>query len=176
MSAQSPYRDPRTTQRRARRAVATVILGLAACFLSATLVGRPPSKGDDDPDDDQIVDGRQIFRFDTFGDEQLWTDRLKLHQVIEESLDPLTALELGLKVDVDALPDEVLAAIAMGEADLTDPATTLALIKLDAVVGIAGTVEPVGGRDRLVSVGITCALCHSTVDDSFAPGIGRRAA
>jgi hypothetical protein len=118
--------------------------------------------------------GKKIFRFDTFGDEQLWTSRLRLHEVIESSLDPLTALKLGLKVDADALPDDLLQAIESGLVDLTDPATTLALIKLDAVVGVVGKVRNIGGRDRLTRVGITCALCHSTVDDSFLPGIGRR--
>jgi hypothetical protein len=119
-------------------------------------------------------EGREIFRFDTFGDEQQWTDKLRMHEVIEEAIDPLTALQLGLKVDVDALPDEVIMAIMAGDVDLTDPATTLALIQLDAVVGVVGKVEAIDGRNRLTSVGITCALCHSTVDDSFAPGIGSR--
>jgi hypothetical protein len=118
--------------------------------------------------------GKEIFRFDTFGDEQLWTDQLRMHEVIESSLDPRTALELGLKVDVDALPPAVRDGIANGQVDLTDPATTVALIKLNAVVGIMGKVERIRGRDRLTEVGITCALCHSTVDDSFAPSIGRR--
>jgi hypothetical protein len=118
--------------------------------------------------------GKAIFRFDTFGDEQLWTDTLRLHEVIESSLDPLTALSLGLKVDADALPDEVVAAILNGDVDLTDPATTLALINLNAVVGVVGTVKEIDGRNRLTEVGITCALCHSTVDNSAAPGIGSR--
>ena len=118
--------------------------------------------------------GQEIFRFDTFGDEQLWTDQLRMHKVIESSIDPITALGLGLKVDADALPDSVRDGIADGTVDLTNPATTVALIKLDAVVGVVGKVEKVRGRDRLTEVGITCALCHSTVDDSFAPGIGSR--
>jgi hypothetical protein len=117
-------------------------------------------------------DGQTIFRFDTFGDEQLWTDRLKLNEVIEAALDPLTALRLGLKVDVEALPAELLQAIADGKVDLTSPATTLVLLKLNAVVGVMGKVETIEGRDRLTSVGITCALCHSTVDSSS--GIGHR--
>jgi mono/diheme cytochrome c family protein len=118
--------------------------------------------------------GQEIFRFDTFGDEQLWTDQLRMHKVIESSIDPITALGLGLKVDADALPDSVRQGILDGSIDLTDPATTVALIKLDAVVGIVGKVEKKRGRDRLIEVGTTCALCHSTVDDSFAPGIGSR--
>jgi mono/diheme cytochrome c family protein len=125
-------------------------------------------------DAQRIAEGRDVFRYDTYGDEQQWTDRLRMHEVIESAVDPLTALALGLKVDVDALPDEVIDAIEIGAVDLTDPATTLALIQLDAVVGVVGRVETVDGRDRLKSVGITCALCHSTVDDSFAPGIGHR--
>jgi mono/diheme cytochrome c family protein len=125
-------------------------------------------------DAERIAAGRDVFRYDTFGDEQQWTDRLRMHEVIESAVDPLTALALGLKVDVDALPDEVLAAIELGAVDLTDPATTLALIELDAVVGVVGTVRNVDGQDRLTRVGVTCALCHSTVDDAFAPGIGHR--
>jgi mono/diheme cytochrome c family protein len=97
-----------------------------------------------------------------------------MHKVIESSIDPVTALGLGLKVDADALPDSVRQGIVDGSIDLTDPATTVALIKLDAVVGIVGKVERKRGRDRLTEVGTTCALCHSTVDDSFAPGIGSR--
>jgi hypothetical protein len=104
----------------------------------------------------------------------LWTDRLRMHEVIESSIDPQTALALGLKVDVDALPASLQHAIADGNVDLTDPATTVALIKLNAVVGIVGRVRKMGDRDRLTAVGITCALCHSMVDDSFAPGIGHR--
>jgi hypothetical protein len=118
--------------------------------------------------------GRAIFRFDTFGDEQLWTDELRIHEVIETAIDPLTALALGLKVDVDALPDELIDAIIAGQVDLTDPATTVALIDLNAVVGLVGTVENIDGRDRLTRVGITCAICHSMVDNSFIRGIGSR--
>jgi hypothetical protein len=123
-----------------------------------------------------VASGVNIFRFDTFGDEQFWTDTLRLHEVIESALDPLLALELGLKVDVDALPPELIDAIENMEVDLTDPQTTLALISLDAVVGVMGTVEEAeDGRLSLTSVGITCAICHSTVDDSSAiPGIGSR--
>jgi mono/diheme cytochrome c family protein len=116
-----------------------------------------------------IHDGQTIFRFDTFGDEQLWTDVLRMHEVIP-AVDPTTALSVGLKVDVRALPASVIRALRRNEVDLTDPAVTLELIRLNAVVGIKGTVE----QGQLTKVGITCALCHSTVDDSFAPGIGRR--
>ena len=110
--------------------------------------------------------GKAIFRHFTFGDEQKWTDQLRMHEVIATAVDPETALSVGLKVDADALPPGILES-----ADLTDPATTVALIGLGAVVGIEGEVTDEG---ELVSVGITCALCHSTVDDSLAPGIGRR--
>ncbi len=121
-----------------------------------------------------VEQGKQIFRFDTFGDEARWTDVLRMHEVIASAVDPMTALSVGLKVDAEALPQQLIDGIANGSVDLTSPATTVALLKLDAVVGLKGTVETVGGADRLVSVGITCALCHSTVDDSFAPGIGKR--
>jgi mono/diheme cytochrome c family protein len=116
-----------------------------------------------------IEEGRQVFRHDTFGDEALWTDTLQMHRVIETAVDPVTALSVGLKVDADAVPASVLQS-----ADLRSPATTVALLKLDAVVGLKGTVTTVDGRDRLTAVGTTCALCHSTVDDSVQKGIGRR--
>lgn len=114
--------------------------------------------------------GQAIFRFDTFGDEQLWTDVLRMHEVIP-TIDPMTALAVGLKIDVEALPAEVLSALAAGQVDLTDPAVTVALLRLNAVVGVIGSVNDAG---QLTSVGVTCALCHSTVDNSFAPSIGKR--
>ena len=114
--------------------------------------------------------GQQIFRFDTFGDEQLWTDVLRMHEALR-AVDPATALAVGLKVDVDALPREVVAALRAGDVDLSDPAVTRTLLRLNAVVGVKGTVND---ANELTAVGITCALCHSTVDDSFAPGIGKR--
>ena len=169
MSAQLSDRAMRALGRGWKRALA---LASVLCVVVASLYAAKPDRPRED--EDLIAEGREIFRFDTFGDEQLWTDQLRMHEVIEDSLDPASALALGLKVDVDALPGELLSAIAVGDVDLTDPATTVALIGLDAVVGVVGTVENIDGRDRLVSVGITCALCHSTADDSFAPGIGSR--
>lgn len=118
--------------------------------------------------------GQQIFRYDTFGDETQWTDTLRMHEVIAAAVDPTTALSVGLKVDAEALPASVVAGIQDGSISLTSTDTTLALIKLNAVVGVKGTVESVNGKDTLTRVGITCALCHSTVDNSFAPGIGKR--
>ncbi len=115
-------------------------------------------------------DGRAIFRFDTFGDEQLWSDVLRMHEVIP-TVDPATALAVGLKVDVNALPDEVVAALRDGDVDLTNPAVTVELLRLNAVVGVKGSVNKAG---QLTKFGVTCALCHSSVDNSFAPGIGRR--
>lgn len=115
-------------------------------------------------------DGKDIFRFDTFGDEQLWTNVLRMHEVVS-TVDPATALAVGLKVDVDALPRATIAALRAGQGDLTNPAVTVELLRLDAVVGLQGKVDDTG---QLTSLGITCAFCHSTVDDSFAPGIGKR--
>jgi hypothetical protein len=115
-------------------------------------------------------EGETIFRYDTFGDEQLWTDVLRTHEVIPD-VDPKTALAVGLKVDFEALPRELVAALRGDDVDLTDPAVTVELLRLNAVVGIKGTVNETG---QLTSVGVTCALCHSTVDNSFGPGIGRR--
>jgi hypothetical protein len=110
------------------------------------------------------TDGQCIFRHDTFGDEQLWTDVLRLQELVQ-TLPPTTALAVGLKVDMDAVPTDVLAG-----ADLDDPATTVALLGLNAVVGVRGTV--VDGQ--VTRIGITCAICHSTVDDAAAPGVGHR--
>lgn len=121
-----------------------------------------------------IESGKRIFRYDTFGDETLWSDTLRMHEVIGSAVDPVTALSVGLKVDAEALPATVVAGIQDGSIDLHSPATTVALISLDAVIGVKGTVESVDGHDTLTRVGITCALCHSTVDNSFAPGIGKR--
>jgi mono/diheme cytochrome c family protein len=116
-------------------------------------------------------DGKNTFRFDTFGDEQLWTDTLQMQHALV-NVSPATALAVGLKVDVEALPSSVTDALKTGQVDLTDPDVTVQLLKLNAVVGVMGKV--VGANDTLATVGITCALCHSTVDDSFAPGIGKR--
>lgn len=117
-----------------------------------------------------LAAGKEIFRHDTFGDETYWTDTLRLHEVISTGVSPATALAVGLKVDVDALPLALQQAIAANQVDLTSPATTIALIGLDAVVGVKGVVS--GGV--LTRVGVTCALCHSTVDNSLTQGIGHR--
>ena len=117
-----------------------------------------------------LTQGKKIFRFDTYGDETFWTDTLRMHEVIRTSVSPVTALSVGLKVDADALPPEIVAGIQNKTVDLNSPATTVALLKLGAVVGVVGTVE----GNTLTRVGITCALCHSTVDNSFATGIGHR--
>jgi hypothetical protein len=127
--------------------------------------------GDDDERKDRgIRDGQRIFRYDTFGDEQLWTDVLRMHEVIA-TVPPAIALAVGLKVDVEALPPEVINALRAGQVDLTNPAVTVELLRLKAVVGVRGNVNELG---QLTSVGVTCALCHSSVDDSFTTGIGRR--
>lgn len=124
-------------------------------------------------------EGRETFRFDTFGDEAFWGDQLRLHRAIAgeqfggvgPGVSPATALAVGLKVDVDALPPNVVQQLRRGLVDLNDPAVTLALLKLNAVVGVTGFFDSEG---TLESMGIQCALCHSTVDDSLAAGIGHR--
>ncbi|MCC6455597.1 MAG: c-type cytochrome [Caldilineaceae bacterium] len=125
-----------------------------------------------------IEEGRHIFRYDTFGDEVYWGDTLHLHDAIKgealggvgPGVSPGVALDVGLKVDVQALPKDLLKALKRGEVDLEDPATTVELLRLNSVVGVQGFFDDAG----LKSVGITCALCHAQVDDSFAPGIGSR--
>jgi mono/diheme cytochrome c family protein len=118
-----------------------------------------------------VAEGQRIFRFDTFGDETFWTDTLRMHEVIQSAVSPSVALSVGLKVDVDTLPQSVRDALAAGQIDLVDPATTVPLLTRGAVVGLVGEVD---ANDNLTRVGTTCALCHSTVNNSFAPGIGQR--
>ncbi|HEY0839989.1 MAG TPA: hypothetical protein VGD74_07370 [Vulgatibacter sp.] len=139
----------------------------------------PPGRGPEDPGAAFLAEGREVFRYDTFGSERFFGDTLGLHRAIAgvanggigAGVSPRVALSLGLKVDVEALPPQVKAALRTGRIDLDDPATTLALLQADAVVGVRGFFDRGGG---LTSLGTTCALCHSTVDDSFAPGIGKR--
>ena len=163
-------------------------LSASLLFLTNTAAGtdRQDSSTDGEDFDRTIIQynahllrtGRQAFRFETLGDEAFWGDALKLHQAIAGAanggvgggLSPQAALSLGLKVDREALPSSLQKQLRQGKVNLADPATTLALLKLDAVVGVKGFFE--GGRLR--SVGIQCSLCHSTVDNSFAPGIGAR--
>jgi hypothetical protein len=129
--------------------------------------------------DQLLAEGRKTFRFDTFGDEAFWGDQLRLHLAIAGAklggvgpgLSPAQALALGLKVDADAIPPGVAAALRAGRLDLNDPANTVALLKANAVVGVTAFQNADGS---IRSMGIQCALCHSTVDDSFAPGIGAR--
>ena len=126
----------------------------------------------------QLEEGRRTFRYDTFGDEDFWGGQLRLHEAIAgaanggvgDGVSPTVALASGLKVDLDALPPEIVNGLKRGTVDLDDPAVTLQLLQLNAVVGVTGFFE--GGSIR--SVGIQCALCHSTVDDALAPGVGRR--
>lgn len=113
-----------------------------------------------------LTEGQRIFRFDTFGNETFWSDTLRLHEIVEQAVDPTTALSVGLKVDADVLPPGVLQTV-----DLKSPATTVALLKMNAVVGIQAEVD---SANHITKLGITCALCHSTVDNSAAPGIGKR--
>src|SRR5829696_8726286 len=130
--------------------------------------------------DRMLAEGMQTFRYDTFGSEDFWGGTLKLHQAIQgqkfggagAGVSPKQALELGLKVDMAAVPTPVAAAIKAGRVDLNDPANTLLLLKANAVVGVSGFFDQDGKSLR--AIGIQCALCHSTEDDAFAPGIGRR--
>jgi hypothetical protein len=158
-----------------RIAGATLALGLILAgwtFGTSAHTDRhaQPSRHDGKKDRDLQRRGQGIFRYDTFGDEQLWTNVLRMHEVVE-TVPPTTALAVGLKVDVDSLPRAVRTALRAGQVDLDDPAVTVQLLQLDAVVGLRGAVSDAG---RLTSLGVTCALCHSTVDNSFAPGIGHR--
>ena len=151
------------------------LAGAASVMMSAC--GDSGDKGTSQTvssDAELVAQGKEIFRFDTFGDETQWTDTLRLHEVISKSVSPVAALAIGLKVDSEALPAAVVQRIQNKSLDLTSPATTIALLKLNAVLGLKGTVETINGTDKLTRLGVTCALCHSTVDDSFSKGIGKR--
>jgi hypothetical protein len=173
----------RVLGRLAMIAAGGLVLYLGFAIVNGTL--SAVSAPDADPDEanrkaaQQLFDqGGQIFRFDTFGDEAFWGDALQLHQAIKgealggvgPGVSPRTALAVGLKVDSAALPESLKQDLAAGQVDLDDPATTLALLRLNAVVGLKGFFQD----GTLRSIGLTCASCHSMVDDSFAPGIGRR--
>ena len=176
MRLAAPRRQMSTRGKRVAHALGTA--GVLAVAVTALLVAcNNDNTGPTDStqlDPALVAQGKDIFRFNTFGDETFWTDTLHMNEVIESAVDPTTALSVGLKVDTDSLPPAVVEGIQNGTISLTDPATTVALLKLNAVVGVKGTVNTVNGKDTLVRVGITCALCHSTVDNSFAPGIGKR--
>ncbi len=156
----------------------SILLTFSGCGTKQTAneQDRPPSSGagvptgagqaTDDMSPQTVSQGREIFRFDTFGNEPYWSDSLRIHEVIEKSVDPTTALKVGLKVDADVLPPGVLDKV-----DLKSPATTVALLKMNAVVGLKAEVD---ANNHIARVGITCALCHSTVDNSVMPGIGHR--
>ena len=143
-----------------RLVIAASVLYLLTLGLTSTGTAEQPVLVDN---------GREIFRFDTFGDEQLWTDVLRMHEVLR-TVTPRTALQVGLKVDADALPADVKSALLAGQVDLDNPAVTTELLRLNAVVGVKGTVA----NGQLMRVGITCALCHSSVDNSLAPSVGTR--
>ncbi len=166
----------------------TILAGFAAVGLTGAIVNAarkaPEGKGGFDGEISQysqtmLNDGRKTFRYDTFGSEAFWGDALGLHKAVAgeknggvgPGVSPTTALAVGLKVDADALPDALKKQIKAGKVNLEDPATTVALLKLNAVVGLTAFADASGG---VKSMGIQCALCHSTVDDSFAPGIGKR--
>jgi cytochrome c5 len=150
---------------------AVVVDGSISAFAGARATTAAPSL---------VTQGRTVFRDDTFGDQAFWGGALQLHKAIEGAklggvgpgVSPKTALAVGLKVDATRIPAKVAAAIKAGKVNLDDPATTVTLLKLNAVVGVKGYFDRSGRR--LTSMGITCAVCHSTVDSSFAPGIGRR--
>jgi mono/diheme cytochrome c family protein len=140
------------------------VLALAAFFyvVAFLLVAIPETQGNPQH-------GRDIFRYDTFGDEQLWTTFLRMNEVVG-AVRPIDALDAGLKVDADALPPSLIRALKAGNVNLEDPAVTVRLLELNAVVGLRAKVT----NGQVETVGITCALCHSTVDNSLTAGVGRR--
>jgi hypothetical protein len=170
----------------ARRLVAVFVLAVVATLAAIVVNGSVAAFADrgkshgEDRGQSLVKQGKAIFRDDTFGDQAFWGDALQLHKAIEGAnlggvgagVSPKTALAVGLKVDSKRLPEDVVKALQAGKVDLDDPATTLALLKLNAVVGVKGFFDDSG--QHLSSVGITCALCHSTVDNSLATGIGKR--
>src|SRR5687767_11354053 len=167
---------------RYKKQMLVMVLLITIIALSQCTKEENKGKHDDKNNDNNpalIAEGKNIFRYDAFGDEEFWSGLLHLDKAIAGSnnggfgpgVSPKTALSVGLKVDAEALPANVVAGISNGSVDLDDPATTLALLKLNAVVGMKGNFDVSG---NLKAIGITCASCHSTVDNSFAPGIGKR--
>jgi hypothetical protein len=169
-----------------------VLLGIIFIFIMSTMLiqctssmAQPVAGGKETEDpitanaNKMMAEGKQTFRFETFGDEAYWTDGLQLHKAIAGEknggvgggLSPKAALAAGLKVDMDVIPADIAAAILAGKVNLDDPAVTLLLLQINAVVGVKGSFDD---KKNLVSIGLTCASCHSTVDDAFAPGIGHR--
>lgn len=170
-----PTDAPRRASFRGVIALVAFGVGCAAAFVGCEESVTAPQPQFEVLDPTLVAQGRDIFRYESFDNERFWTDTARMHEVVAQSVSPQLALQVGLKVDADALPQAVKDAIVAGQVDLTSPATTVTLLKLGAVVGLKGTVtQTVAGRDTLSRLGITCALCHSTVDDSFAPGIGHR--
>ena len=129
------------------RQLTLIAASLAALFAAVSCGGSDDDAGAQQAA--QIEQGKQTFRFDTFGDEAQWTDTLRMHEVVAAAVDPTSALSVGLKVDADALPQAVVDGIRNGSISLTSPATTVALLKLNAVVGLKGTVETINGTDTL---------------------------
>jgi hypothetical protein len=174
----------------ALRLIAAAAIATAACSNNSAPApspsGKPAAPRADASDPvstlalKTVADGKQVFRYETFGDQDFWGGTIRLHDAIQGAahggvgpgVSPATALSVGLKVDVDSLPKSVTDALTAGTIDLNSPDTTLALLKLNAVVGVTGFFDSSG--NNLSSIAIQCALCHSTVDDSFAPGIGKR--
>lgn len=171
-----------------------VSVGIALFIATMTLLQcadstnsqTPTSKNNKESDDpiatnakQMLEEGKHTFRFETFGDESYWTDALQLNKAIlgeknggvGAGLSPKAALAAGLKVDMDVIPADVAAAIKAGKVNLDDPSVTLTLLQLNAVVGVKGSFD---NNKKLISIGLTCASCHSTVDNAFAPGIGHR--
>jgi hypothetical protein len=145
---------------------------------------RAPAESFDDHVEDNaktlLKEGKQIFRYDTFGSEDFWGGKLRLHEAIAGAVNggvgpgvtARQALQLGLKVDLGALPKILVEAIKGRSVDLDNVNTTLELLLANAVVGVTGIFDK--STKRMTSIGIQCALCHSTVDDSLVKGIGRR--
>ena len=168
------------------KAKVSILTALGAAGLLGAMIASaaPPSRTGLDAEiaaytQAMLDEGRKTFRFDTFGSEAFWGDTLELHKAIAgeknggvgPGVSPKTALSVGLKVDADALPNSLKKQLKAGKVNLDDPATTIALLKLNAVVGVTAFANPDGS---VKSIGIQCAFCHSTVDNSFAPGIGKR--
>jgi hypothetical protein len=159
------------------------LVGVGTVGMVITTSAAPPQKNFDAEINryakTMLEEGRKAFRYDTFGSEAFWGDTLQLHMAVAgdknggigPGVSPKAALAVGFMVDADALPDALKKQIAAGEINLDDPTTTIALLKLNAVVGVTAFANTDGS---VKSMGIQCALCHSTVDNSLAPGIGKR--
>ncbi|MDQ3516854.1 MAG: hypothetical protein M3466_00430 [Gemmatimonadota bacterium] len=174
-------------------AISLVLAAGAACDVDST--GNDDSEGSDGPQnqgpvlpartDGDANLGREVFRFETFGNERFFTDALRLPAgMVAAAVTPRQLLALGVSIDIEAVPAAIRALLTSAPASvLDDPAMTIALINANSAVGLPikdSNGDGVLDVTRGDKVGSSCALCHSPAAEGAVfsvPGggsIGRR--